>query len=197
MHAKHVLPGFKDRSGEERDIEAMTQSITRVRACSSPRCSRLLVADRRARPSARQDFRKAQDLIKRIRPEQASEAEHRSTLNLQRGLAAKVQDLSAGFRKKQRSYMESASAPAPPVSSSGDTPQSDVRCSTLRRPSELQGHASKSESLLKTSGAAMLMSREQEMVALEDDLQAVSSPARPRFRIQTTADPRDPPLRAI
>lgn len=31
MHAKHVLPGFKDRSAEERDIEAMTQSITRVR----------------------------------------------------------------------------------------------------------------------------------------------------------------------
>jgi hypothetical protein len=38
---------------------------------------------------------------------------------------------------------------------------------------ELQGHASKSEGLLKTSGAAMLMSREKEMVALEDDLQAV------------------------
>ena len=54
-----------------------------------------------------QDFRKAQDLIKRIRPEAASEAEYRSTLNLQRGLAAKVQDRSAAFRKKQRSYMES------------------------------------------------------------------------------------------
>lgn len=30
-------------------------------------------------------------------------------MNLQRGLAAKVQDLSAKFRKKQRSYMESES----------------------------------------------------------------------------------------
>jgi hypothetical protein len=32
--------------------------------------------------------------------------------NVQRGLAAKLQDLSAAFRKKQRVYMESACAPS-------------------------------------------------------------------------------------
>jgi hypothetical protein len=30
LHAKHVLPGFNDRSKEEREIERMTAEITRV-----------------------------------------------------------------------------------------------------------------------------------------------------------------------
>lgn len=30
LHAKHVLPGFSDRSAEEREIEAATTEITRV-----------------------------------------------------------------------------------------------------------------------------------------------------------------------
>lgn len=31
LHAKHVLPGFTDRSSEEREIERQTIDITRVR----------------------------------------------------------------------------------------------------------------------------------------------------------------------
>lgn len=30
LHAKHVLPGFNDRSAEEREIERATTEITRV-----------------------------------------------------------------------------------------------------------------------------------------------------------------------
>lgn len=30
LHAKHVLPGFTDRSSEEREIEKQTIDITRV-----------------------------------------------------------------------------------------------------------------------------------------------------------------------
>lgn len=30
LHAKHVLPGFTDRSAEEREIEAATTDITKV-----------------------------------------------------------------------------------------------------------------------------------------------------------------------
>jgi hypothetical protein len=30
LHAKHVLPGFADRSAEEREIEAVTTDITKV-----------------------------------------------------------------------------------------------------------------------------------------------------------------------
>lgn len=34
LHAKHVLPGFTDRTAEEREIERQTQDITRVRHCA-------------------------------------------------------------------------------------------------------------------------------------------------------------------
>ncbi|KAG8734519.1 hypothetical protein FRC11_000007 [Ceratobasidium sp. 423] len=76
LHAKHVLPGFKDRSAEEREIEQRTNEITR-----------------------------------------SSQNDVTSARNVQRALAAKVQDLSALFRTKQRVYMQNSS------------------------PSELQGHA--------------------------------------------------------
>lgn len=36
LHSKHVLPGFSDRSLEEREIEALTTDITRVRPTSVP-----------------------------------------------------------------------------------------------------------------------------------------------------------------
>ena len=33
LHAKHVLPGFADRSAEEREIEAATTDVTKVHYC--------------------------------------------------------------------------------------------------------------------------------------------------------------------
>ncbi|CAE6403676.1 unnamed protein product [Rhizoctonia solani] len=65
LHAKHVLPGFKDRSAEEREIEQCTNEITR-----------------------------------------SSQNDVTSAHNVQRALAAKVQELSALFRTKQRVYMQ-------------------------------------------------------------------------------------------
>ena len=66
-----------------------------------------------------QDFRQCQALIQRIGtipshtfpPSKPGAAHHHelAAKNVQRGLAAKVQELSATFRKKQRVYMESAS----------------------------------------------------------------------------------------
>lgn len=32
LHAKHILPGFKDRTAEEREIESLATDITRVRS---------------------------------------------------------------------------------------------------------------------------------------------------------------------
>ncbi|KAG8747167.1 hypothetical protein FRC10_002216 [Ceratobasidium sp. 414] len=91
LHAKHVLPGFKDRSGEEREIEARTNEITR-------------------------DFRRCHSLIQRISatasshtfPPSAAPSQNHATSaqNVQRALAAKVQELSALFRAKQRVYMQ-------------------------------------------------------------------------------------------
>ncbi|KAJ7579255.1 t-SNARE [Mycena floridula] len=129
LHAKHVLPGFTDRSLEEQEIEAATTDITK-------------------------DFRRCQSLIQRIVPDhtfppshpnsQHARHEAQTAKNVQRGLAAKVQDLSAAFRKKQRVYME-----------------------------KLQGHAIKNQDLLIASGAISLKGPEG-MSAVDDDVEAAT-----------------------
>ncbi|CAE6471607.1 unnamed protein product [Rhizoctonia solani] len=89
LHAKHVLPGFKDRSAEEREIEQRTSEITR-------------------------EFRRCHSLIQRISASshtfppnsQSSQNDVTSAHNVQRALAAKIQELSALFRTKQRIYMQ-------------------------------------------------------------------------------------------
>ncbi|EJD42717.1 t-SNARE [Auricularia subglabra TFB-10046 SS5] len=104
LHAKHVLPGFADRSQEERDIDALTSAITR-------------------------DFRHASKLVHQIQtaPSASTYPPHRSedtaAKNVQRALAARVQDASTAFRKKQRVYMD-----------------------------KLAGHATKNQDLLVASG---------------------------------------------
>ncbi|ETW80628.1 hypothetical protein HETIRDRAFT_320868 [Heterobasidion irregulare TC 32-1] len=129
LHAKHVLPGFTDRTTEEREIEAATSEITK-------------------------DFRHCQSLIQRILsdaahafPPASLDAQRHQALaakNVQRGLAAKVQDLSAAFRKKQRVYME-----------------------------KLQGHAIKNQDLLIASGVTSLKGSEG-LSAVDDDVEAAS-----------------------
>ncbi|KAJ7497311.1 syntaxin-like t-SNARE protein TLG2 [Mycena latifolia] len=130
LHAKHVLPGFTDRSLEEREIEAITTDITK-------------------------DFRRCQGLIQRIGTQphsfppshpDAQPTTHAALAakNVQRGLAAKVQDLSATFRKKQRVYME-----------------------------KLQGHAIKNQDLLIASGTISLKGSEG-MSAVDDDVAAAT-----------------------
>ncbi|PFH51488.1 hypothetical protein AMATHDRAFT_142393 [Amanita thiersii Skay4041] len=127
LHAKHVLPGFSDRSHEEQEIEALTTDITR-------------------------DFRNCQLFIQKI-PSAHSHAfppsshfrnEQLTAKNVQRALAAKVQDLSASFRKKQRVYME-----------------------------KLQGHAIKNQDLLIASGTISLRGPDG-LSAVDDDVQAAS-----------------------
>lgn len=55
-----------------------------------------------------QDFRRCTALIGTVVPSrQAARAEITTAKNVQRGLAQKVQDVSAQFRKKQRVYMQS------------------------------------------------------------------------------------------
>ncbi|BGP42699.1 t-SNARE affecting a late Golgi compartment protein 2 [Rhodotorula kratochvilovae] len=95
LHAKHLLPGFKDRTAEEREIESLATSITA-------------------------DFRTCQSHIRRIaeqshallatRPRDAADAENKRidlllAANVQTALATKVQDLSTAFRKKQAGYL--------------------------------------------------------------------------------------------
>ncbi|KAL5523752.1 hypothetical protein ACEPAG_7925 [Sanghuangporus baumii] len=154
LHAKHVLPGFADRSAEEREIEAVTTDITR-------------------------DFRRCQSLIQSIpalceqqrhtfpprSQTQAQQSRHEqlAAQNVQRALAAKVQELSASFRKKQRVYLET-----------------------------LQGHAIKNQDLLVASGALTLkgsegMSDVDEDMRIASQNQTQSSLQQPQLQEQAQA----------
>lgn len=91
LHSKHVLPGFDDehiKQQEEREIEQLTQEITR-------------------------GFQSCQKAIKRV---EAMVKEAKETGNLNKGdetmaaniriaLASRVQEVSATFRKKQSNYL--------------------------------------------------------------------------------------------
>ena len=94
LHHKHVLPGFDDeevKAKEERTIERMTQEITR-------------------------GFRDCQNAIQRIeimvretrRQGGVSAGDETMAKNIQINLASRVQEASAGFRKKQSNYLKSA-----------------------------------------------------------------------------------------
>ena len=91
LHSKHVLPGFDDehiKQQEEREIEALTQQITR-------------------------GFQECQKAIKRIQTmvreakETGNLAQGDETMasNIQIALASRVQEVSATFRKKQSNYL--------------------------------------------------------------------------------------------
>ncbi len=93
LHQKHVLPGFDDehvKQQEEREIEKLTQEITR-------------------------GFHECQRAVKRIE-KMVKEAQLAGSLskgddtmakNIQIALAARIQEVSTNFRKKQTSYLNS------------------------------------------------------------------------------------------
>lgn len=98
LHQKHVLPGFDDedvKRREERDIEHLTQAITRL-------------------------FQKCQQALKRIdamvrdAKQQGSIAQGEDVMaqNLKIALATRVGHVSAMFRKKQAAYLKSETTPA-------------------------------------------------------------------------------------
>lgn len=101
LHQKHVLPGFDDedaKRAEEREIEALTQNITK-------------------------GFHDCHQCIKRIEQmvrEQKSagtltKADEVMAKNIQISLATRVQEASAGFRKKQSAYLKSMSLSLYPI----------------------------------------------------------------------------------
>ncbi|KAJ3790751.1 t-SNARE [Lentinula aff. detonsa] len=132
LHAKHVLPGFADRTLEEQEIEAATTDITK----EFRRCQSLI---QRIVPASPHSFPPTQSDTNR------SKSELQAAKNVQRGLAAKVQDLSATFRKKQRVYME-----------------------------KLQGHAIKNQDLLLASGTISLKGSAG-MSAVDEDVEAATN----------------------
>ncbi|KAL7007800.1 t-SNARE affecting a late Golgi compartment protein 2 [Cystobasidiomycetes sp. EMM_F5] len=86
MHAKHILPGFADKSAEERDIASATADITR----ELRRCQNIIA--------------KIAQMAKRM-PMSTSKEDRIMIGNVQSGLATKVQNVSTIFRKKQTNYL--------------------------------------------------------------------------------------------
>lgn len=93
LHQKHVLPGFNDEEAkkvEEAQIERLTQEITK----GFHDCHRCI-----------------QKIEQMVRDSQyagtITRAEETMAKNIQTSLASRVQDASAGFRKKQSAYLKS------------------------------------------------------------------------------------------
>lgn len=89
LHAKHILPGFTDRSGEEREIERETREITK----QFRKCSKLISGMAQHTQSLSGSGR-------------ASAHEIAMANNVQTALATKVQEVSGTFRRKQSNYMQ-------------------------------------------------------------------------------------------
>ncbi|GAA5881352.1 hypothetical protein JCM16303_000141 [Sporobolomyces ruberrimus] len=97
LHSKHLLPGFKDRSAEEREIQSVANSITNdLRSCQN--CIRKIAEQ-------------SKQLLSEVsNPSNGVSAESKRTellmaANVQTALATKVQTLSTTFRKKQSEYL--------------------------------------------------------------------------------------------
>ncbi|KAK7967735.1 syntaxin 16 [Apiospora aurea] len=88
LHQKHVLPGFNDedaKKAEEDEIEKLTQSITK----GFHDCHRCI-----------------QRVEQMVREGNMTQAEEIMAKNIQISLATRVQEASAGFRKRQSAYLK-------------------------------------------------------------------------------------------
>lgn len=94
LHQKHVLPGFDDehvKKREERDIEQLTQAITR----SFQRCQ--------------QAIKRIEAMVREAKQQgNINQGEEVMAHNLKISLATRVGEVSAMFRKKQAAYLKSA-----------------------------------------------------------------------------------------
>ncbi|KAL7625575.1 t-SNARE affecting a late Golgi compartment protein 2 [Parahypoxylon ruwenzoriense] len=92
LHQKHVLPGFNDeeaKRAEEGEIERLTQNITK----SFHECHRCI--------------QRVEQMVRESKQSGAmTRAEETMAKNIQTSLAARVQEASAGFRKKQSAYLK-------------------------------------------------------------------------------------------
>ncbi len=93
LHQKHVLPSFDDedvRREEEGAIESLTQEITRRFHDCQKAIQKIGIMVREAKPQGG-----------------VSKGEETMARNIQISLAGRVQEVSAGFRKKQSNYLKS------------------------------------------------------------------------------------------
>ncbi|KAK4050681.1 t-SNARE affecting a late Golgi compartment protein 2 [Microbotryomycetes sp. JL201] len=97
LHAKHVLPGFKDRSAEEREIEALANEITNDFRATQKHIRKIADMSRQLLGTSPRSS---------IRNPESTRLELIMAANVQTALATKVQELSGLFRKKQTAYLK-------------------------------------------------------------------------------------------
>ncbi len=99
LHQKHVLPGFNDeeaKKAEEGEIERLTQAITR----GFHECGRCI--------------QRIEQMVREGKANgQMSRADETMAQNIKVNLATRVQEASAGFRKKQSAYLKSKMPSSP------------------------------------------------------------------------------------
>ncbi|KUJ07122.1 t-SNARE [Mollisia scopiformis] len=92
LHQKHVLPGFDDeevKRNEEGEIERLTQDITR----GFHQCQKAI--------------QRVEQMVRESQQQGGiSKGEETMARNIQISLAGRVQEASAGFRKKQSAYLK-------------------------------------------------------------------------------------------
>lgn len=100
LHQKHLLPGFGDEDVRRKDegaIERLTQDVTR----SFHDCQR--------------SIQRIESMVRDSKQQGAvSNGEETMAKNIQISLAARVQESSARFRKKQSTYLRSMYLPSRP-----------------------------------------------------------------------------------
>ncbi|KAI1405640.1 t-SNARE [Hypoxylon fuscum] len=135
LHQKHVLPGFNDEEAkkqEEGEIERLTQNITK----SFHECHRCI---QRIESMVRESQRNGT----------MTRAEETMAKNIQISLAGRVQEASAGFRKKQSAYLKklrgmSGLGAASPAGERSSTPLAGTSSNYAADPSLLESDADRS-----------------------------------------------------
>lgn len=163
LHQKHVLPGFDDegtKKAEERDIEKLTQDITKgFHDCH--RCIQRIEAM----------VRESKDSGTMTRAEEVM------AKNIQISLAARVQEASAGFRKKQSNYLKKLRGLSQPSGMMSPNPDRASTPSNYMDPSLLDSETDKSfsQSTLQSSMAQkQLHSNDAAIVQREREIEDIA-----------------------
>ncbi|EGY23152.1 t-SNARE affecting a late Golgi compartment protein 2 like [Verticillium longisporum] len=165
LHQKHVLPGFDDedaKKAEEREIEHLTQKITR-------------------------GFHDCHGCIQRIE-RMVKEAKHAGTIsqgeetmakNIQISLASRVQDASALFRKKQSAYLKklrgmSSLGGFTPVGERSSTPQPGSSSYADPDITESDADRSFSQSTLQVTQQRLLQNNDAAITQREREIEDIA-----------------------
>ncbi|KAJ0165339.1 t-SNARE affecting a late Golgi compartment protein 2 [Colletotrichum tanaceti] len=165
LHQKHVLPGFNDedaKKAEEREIETLTQQITK-------------------------GFHDCHRCIQRVE-QMVRESKHAGTItgaeetmakNIQISLASRVQDSSALFRKKQSAYLKKLrgmSGLSSGVGVPGDRGLTPQPSSSYMDPSMLESDADRSfsQSTIQVTQQKLLQSNDAAIIQREREIEDIA-----------------------